>query len=70
MSDFILPDLTGLELADQLFLRQPHIPFILVSGYSDYKSHENIMKERKVRFLQKPYNIDEFFRTVKELVEH
>ncbi|MGA1874608.1 MAG: MASE3 domain-containing protein [bacterium] len=70
LSDFILPDLTGLELADQFLLRQPRMDIILVSGYSDHKLQGDVLKERGFRFLQKPYNLDDLFRILREIIEH
>jgi len=34
-TDVVMPGMTGLELADKLRVRHPHLPIVLTTGYSD-----------------------------------
>ncbi|MEW5803617.1 MAG: PAS domain S-box protein [bacterium] len=69
LSDVVLPDQTGIELVEQLLSRQPEIRVLLVSGYTDQKSQWPKIKERGFRFLQKPYDLAELLRTLREILE-
>jgi len=69
LSDVVLPDQTGLELVDQLILRQPKLRVILVSGYPDQKAQWTAIRERGYRFLQKPYTLTDLLRMVREVIE-
>jgi len=69
LCDVVLPDQTGIELVDQLLSRQPGILVLLVSGYTDQKSQWPVIKKRGFRFLQKPYNLTELLRTLREIIE-
>ena len=55
LTDHSMPKMTGLELAAQIEKDMPHIPFILLSGYSKEKLQE-IMDEYKIvkAVLRKP----------------
>jgi len=69
LSDVVLPDQTGLELADQLLRRQPNIQILLVSGYTDQKSEWITIRKKGFRFVQKPYALPDLLRSVRELIE-
>jgi len=64
-SDVVLPDQSGLELAEILLSRKPGLRIILSSGYADPKSRLHVVKERGMRFLQKPYALPELLRVLK-----
>ncbi|MEW6381792.1 MAG: PAS domain S-box protein [bacterium] len=69
VSDVVLPDQTGLDLVDQLLLRQSDLQVLLVSGYTDQKAQWPIIRERGFRYLQKPYSLSDLLRTLRELIE-
>jgi DNA-binding NtrC family response regulator len=64
-SDVVLPGKSGLDLIDDLYSRNPEAAFLLSSGYSDDKSQWPIIRERGLRFLQKPYPLPDLLRTVR-----
>ena len=66
MSDVELPDLTGIELMDQLIEKKPDLKILLCSGYTDEKSRWPIIRERGFRFLQKPYGFTELMEMMDE----
>lgn len=66
-SDVVLPDHDGITLVDTLLSRtiektSPSV--LLTSGYSDEKSQWNIIQERNLSFLFKPYNIEQLLEAV------
>jgi len=67
LSDVVLPDKSGIELVDQLLLRNPNIHVLLSSGYTDHKSQWPVIQKRGFRFLQKPYTLIDLLRTIKEI---
>jgi CheY-like chemotaxis protein len=65
--DYVMPDLTGTELAAELLKAKPTIPIILCSGYLGEISPEDIRKMGIRAFLLKPpgkYEIAEAIRRV------
>ncbi|RKY01172.1 MAG: hybrid sensor histidine kinase/response regulator [Spirochaetes bacterium] len=67
-SDMVLPDKDGLELVEQLSSKKPDLVVILTSGYTDDKSKWPEIKEKRIRFLQKPYGLTDLLRTVREAI--
>jgi two-component system cell cycle sensor histidine kinase/response regulator CckA len=68
-SDVVLPDDTGLQLADQLLAHNPELGILLCSGYTDEKSQWSAIQERGFQFLRKPYTLVDLLDTVKEVIE-
>ncbi|MEC4684134.1 MAG: GAF domain-containing protein [Nitrospirota bacterium] len=69
LSDVVLPDNSGLHLVDQLLSYKPDLQVLLSSGYTDQKSQWRLIRERKFRFLQKPYALGDLLQAVKEVME-
>jgi PAS domain S-box-containing protein len=57
LSDVVLPDRNGIELAQELCRRRPGLPVILASGYTDDKTLQPLIEEHWYAYLQKPYTI-------------
>ena len=58
ITDLHMPELSGLDLQDQLIARGHHIPIIFITGYPDDIARARAMKAGAVCFLSKPYNHD------------
>ncbi|MCP4202727.1 MAG: PAS domain S-box protein [bacterium] len=56
VTDIVLPDITGVELAHELRAERPDLAVLLVSGYA-----EEAVRERgaDLRFLQKPFRLED-----------
>lgn len=67
-SDVVLPDKTGLQLVDKLFSLKPELKVLLGSGYTDSKSQWDLIYERGLRFIQKPYALFDLLRAIREVV--
>ena len=68
-SDVVLPEKSGLQLVEQLLCRKPELKVLLTSGYTDLKSQWPIIREKGYRFIQKPYDLTDLLRTVREVIE-
>jgi PAS domain S-box-containing protein len=65
LNDVVLPDRSGIELADELCRRKPGLPVILASGYTDEKALLSGTHEKRYDFLQKPYTVLALLQTLK-----
>ena len=68
--DLMMPHLSGFELCD-LLRADTHfanIPIIIISAKEDSASQEKALALGANRYLKKPFNIDEFLGTIRELV--
>ncbi len=69
LADVVLPDLSGLELVDQLLSRNPQLLVLMSSGYTDDKSQWPVIRERGFPFLQKPYALADLLRVIREVIK-
>ncbi len=69
LSDFQMPDKTGLDLFREIKRINPEIYFILFTAYGTVETAVEIMKEGAFDFLTKPINLDELEFTLKRIVE-
>ncbi len=51
VSDYVMPGMTGLQLAEELHKSEPSLPILLVSGYLGVESNEM----RGLQWLPKPF---------------
>lgn len=56
LSDIVMPDMTGLQLADTVRARYPTIKIVLMSGYALPELLKNA--QCNYLFIEKPYKID------------
>lgn len=64
--DYQLPRMNGIELYDQLILKQElaDIPTIMISARLPYKE----LQKRRIVGMNKPIDLDEFLQTIEELI--
>jgi CheY-like chemotaxis protein len=55
LTDVIMPEISGVELAEQLRRRWPDLALIYTSGYTDHALLERNAIRPDIPFLQKPY---------------
>jgi two-component system, cell cycle sensor histidine kinase and response regulator CckA len=55
LTDIIMPEMNGRELADEIVRRQPSIKILFTSGYADDTIARHGVLETGVAFIQKPY---------------
>jgi len=67
ITDVVMPGMSGRELAQRLWARQPHLQVLFMSGYTD-----NAMLgvlEVGTAFLQKPFSAQDLASKLRELLE-
>jgi two-component system cell cycle sensor histidine kinase/response regulator CckA len=64
ITDMVMPDLSGVGIADQLVALHPGIRVLYVSGYGDPVSPSN-----QAAFLQKPFSTTELALKIREVLQ-
>jgi len=69
LTDVIMPEMRGQQLADELLGRFPQMAVIYMSGYTDNAlDHGGVLRQGGT-FLQKPFTPDEVLRRVREMLD-
>ncbi|HNX51561.1 MAG TPA: response regulator, partial [Thermoanaerobaculaceae bacterium] len=68
LADLVLPGATGLDLAQGLKDRWPHLKVVLMSGYSDAETMGALARIR-ARYLQKPFDMETLARELRAALE-
>jgi CheY-like chemotaxis protein len=69
VTDFLMPGLTGLQVAEAIRARSPTTPIVLISG-SASPQDERRAGQAGLSFLYKPISFAQFAATMAELVEY
>jgi len=67
LTDILMPDLSGTELADKLRKRWPAIQVLFMSAYADAEIHTGAV-DNSTRLLQKPFSPDQLASKVREIL--
>ena len=68
LTDAIMPGKSGLELANQMVARQPGLPVIVMSGYTEENLAISGLTERPA-LLQKPFTPRDLRRRIREVLD-
>src|SRR5690554_1304668 len=66
ITDYRLPDGTGMEILEKIIESKKNTPVILITNYSDIRTAVKSMKMGAFEYITKPVNPDELLATVKE----
>jgi PAS domain S-box-containing protein len=69
LTDVVLPNLTGAELARGMRSRQPNLRVVFVSGYTDHGPGAQHGLPKDQDYLQKPYTLSILARKVREALD-
>ena len=69
VTDLVMPEFGGIELADAFRKMEPDIPVIFMSGYSDRELGHGRTGEHGVDFLHKPFTGSGLVRTVRAALD-
>ena len=62
LTDVVMPEMNGWELAEQLLAKKPGMKCLFMSGYTaDVIANQGILKEN-VQFIQKPFSMQDLSR--------
>jgi DNA-binding NtrC family response regulator len=64
----VMPDMSGLQVADQLLRGQPDLKVLCVTGYAAHRTL-GTARARGFGLLQKPFTTDELARRVRNVLD-
>jgi len=69
ITDVVMPEMNGRDLADQLIARHPGIKILFMSGYTaNVIAHHGVL-DKEIHFLQKPFSKLELAVKIRETLE-
>jgi two-component system cell cycle sensor histidine kinase/response regulator CckA len=69
ISDVIMPEMSGQELADRVAALHPRIKLLLMSGYAGEQLRARGSRHREPAFLHKPFTSDALARKVRQVLD-
>lgn len=69
MTDVIMPEISGPQLATQLSKKWPDMPILYTSGYTDHALLARSSLQRDSHFLQKPYTPGTLLKQIASVLE-
>lgn len=69
ITDQIMPEMKGTELADRILNIKPDFPIILCTGYSLAISREKVLAQGIQELVFKPWSVNDLSRIVRQLIE-
>jgi signal transduction histidine kinase/CheY-like chemotaxis protein len=69
LTDVVMPDTNGRELADQILKLRPGLPVLYMTGFTRNAVVHNGMLDPGVNFMTKPFTVDQLAVKVKEALE-
>lgn len=67
-SDVVLPDRSGVQLADELLSETPAVRLLLSSGHTDNRAQWDTINERGLPFIRKPYSLPNLLKMVRDAI--
>jgi len=69
MTDVIMPEMNGRDLAGRLAAKYPHLKILFMSGYTaDVIDHQRVL-DKNVHFIQKPFTMNELAAGVRNALK-
>ncbi len=68
ITDQVMPNMTGTELAEKIFAIRQNMPVILFSGFPERICHEELQRIGIHHFIMKPINRQEFTTLIQEIL--
>lgn len=69
VADIRMPDMSGLELQEEVVRRHIDLPIIIITGHGDVPLAVQAMKAGAVDFLEKPFNDDLMLASIRRALE-
>jgi CheY-like chemotaxis protein len=69
LTDVVMPDVSGRELADRLVKLRPQMKVLFMSGYTDDAIVRHGVLQEGIAYLQKPFTRDSLARKVRKVLD-
>ncbi len=69
VTDIVLPEMTGLDLMEQILDKDYHPKIIVISGYSNFTYAQRSIKLGAIDYMLKPFAREEFIQKIHSVVE-
>ncbi len=69
LTDVVMPEMSGRELAETLRYRQPDLKVLYISGYTDDEVVQRGVSGPEIAFMRKPFASEELVRRVRALLD-
>jgi PAS domain S-box-containing protein len=69
ITDVVMPQMSGRELAERVLAVRPHLPVLFMSGYTDDAIVRHGLLDEKLNFIQKPFDSATVSRKVREVLD-
>ena len=69
ITDIVMPQIGGRELAERMLHNDPSLCVLFTSGYTDDAIVRHGILEEDANFIQKPFNLDDLGKKVRELLD-
>ena len=69
LTDVVMPETSGKEVADRLLTMRPEIKVLFMSGYTDEAIVHHGVLDAKVQFIQKPFTPVALAKKVREVID-
>ncbi|MBN1409207.1 MAG: PAS domain S-box protein [Spirochaetales bacterium] len=69
ITDVVMPEMNGIELKNKIAAVQPDIKVLFMSGYTANTIVHHGVLDKNVHFIQKPFNLKELAKKVRESIE-
>lgn len=70
LSDYKMPEMTGLELLTRIKKINPEINFVIITAYGTVETAVDAMKQGAFDYISKPVNLDELELLISKIIEH
>ena len=70
LTDIRMPTVSGLELEQKVRARWPSIPVLLMSGETTQEWITQVVRDRALHMLRKPFTTEILLEAVREILEH
>ncbi len=68
VTDLTMPQMTGVQLAEELYTVRDNLPVILITGLGDRNSNNLKSHPRIKGFIQKPFDMDTLYQTIQKVL--